>query len=90
MNIYFVREGTTVVANVVINVPLWDERVFSFKFECGSDAYAGLLAKEMQAQLSSELEAIRMNEYQAGWKEKAAHKGAQRGWFASTFKWRNK
>ena len=90
MNIYFVRDGNHVKANVTIDVPHWDARMFTFTFDCGSEAYAGLLTEAMQRQITSEIEAIRKDEYESGWRDKAAHKGPRRGWFADTFRWRNR
>ena len=90
MRIHFEREGTQAVANIVLAVPNLDERVFSCKFECGGEAYAGLLVEQMQRQLQKEIEAIRQNEYENGWKDKSAHKGPRKSWFASTFQFRNR
>jgi hypothetical protein len=90
MNIYFEREGTKVKASVTADVPNYETRVFSLFCECGGEVYAGLLTEAMQRQISSEIEAIRRDEYESGWRDKAAHKGPRRGWFASTFKWRNR
>lgn len=90
MNIYFKREGNKVMASIVIDVPNWDARVFSFAFDCGGEAYAGLLTAEMQRQIQVEIENIRRDEYESGWHDKAAHKGARRSWFATTFQWRNR
>ena len=90
MRIHFKREGTKVVANVDLDVPTWDTHVFACTFECGNEVYAGLLTEAMRVQLAKEIEAIRQYEYESGWRDKAAHKGARRDWFASTFNWRNR
>lgn len=90
MKIYFERDGNKVKANVVIDVPTWDARMFTFTFDCGSEAYAGLLTNAMQSQLKAELEILRRDEYEDGWRAKAAHKSGPKAWFASTFHWRNR
>ena len=90
MRIYFERSGTRVLANVVMEVPTWDSRVFSCEFECGNEAYAGLLTEAMRHQLESELRNLRQNEYETGWKDKAARKCPKKNWFASTFGFRNR
>ena len=90
MRINFERDGTKVVAKVVIDVPTWDARVFSCTFECSNEAYAGLLTEAMRNQLEKELKAIRQNEYEAGWKDKSTRKRPKKNWFASTFGFRNR
>lgn len=90
MNITFSRDGTKAVAHVELAIPNYDSRVFPMAFDCGTEVYAGLLVEAMRRSLDSELETIRRDEYESGWKDKAAHKGARRSWFATTFRWRNR
>lgn len=90
MDIRFEREGTKVKASVTVSIPGYEDRSFPFTFDCGAAEYAGLLAEAMRSQLLEEIEEVRKDEYQSGWRDKSAHKGGQKQWFATTLKWRNR
>jgi len=90
MQIHFSRDGTQAVAKVTLTIPTYDARVFPMVFECGSEVYAGLLVEAMNAALQNEVETIRRDEYEAGWNDKTSRKRPKRGWFATSFVWRNR
>lgn len=80
--IVFSRDGTKVKASINTPIPNYDVRVFNFMWECGGEAYAGLLAAAMHREMHDKLKAIRADAYEKGWKDAKAKK-TKETWFGS-------
>lgn len=72
--IQFSRNGTLVRCTVPLQVPNYEKRLFHFEWETNSPAFAGLLSAEMDKRLHAELERIRREAYERGWKDAKAKK----------------
>jgi len=72
--IYLSRNGTLVRCTVHLRVPNYELRLFHFEWETNNRAFAGLLSAEMDKQLQTELERIRREAYERGWKDAKAKK----------------
>lgn len=75
MRIDFTREGT----RVVVTLTIWITMKFPFSFECGSEWAAHLLVVELDRRFRQQVENIRREEYDAGWRDhrKRAKKAVQ-------------
>ncbi len=74
------RQGKQVALAVTVNIPFYDDRMFTLEWNCDSEVYAGLLADAMQRQTKETLKAIRREAYNEGWRDaKAKRKKAT--WF---------
>lgn len=82
--ISFKRDGTVVRSDVTIFVPNYEARVFYFKWEAGSGAYAGFVSAQMQREMNAGLKAIRKDAYEQGWKDAKA-KRTKEEWFSGTW-----
>lgn len=78
--INFKRDDKDAVVTLDLAVPTYDERVFSFKFGCGSEVYAGLLTEAMRKAFGNAVQAARREAYNDGWRDAKA-KTAKRDWF---------
>lgn len=54
-------------------------------FECGNQMFADLLTQKLGNELSKNIQAIRQEEYEKGWKDAKAKK-AKTKWFSAAFK----
>lgn len=61
-------------------MPTWNERTFQFSFNCGGEAYAGLLTKALRDALGDAVQAVRREAYEEGWRDAKA-KTAKRDYF---------
>jgi len=77
------RIGTAVKIEFHSELPI-DNNVFPFRFECGTEWAASLLASKLRQSLYEEIRAIRENEYQRGYRDGRA-KRAKENWFSSSF-----
>lgn len=79
--ISFKRMDCSAVASIDILVPYYNERSFPMSFDCGNEAYAGLLVRAMVNRMEAKLKAIRDEAYEQGWKDAKSNK-ARSTWFS--------
>lgn len=70
--IRFSRDGTVVRATVSCPIPNYESRDFWFQWIPGDEAYAGLLSAALQTRMVDQLERIRREAYEQGWKDAKA------------------
>ena len=83
--IEIVRDKEEVQLRVTLHIPYYETRVFSFKFNCSSECYAGLLAHHISKTLGRLLQGIRANAYNKGYADGKA-KRAKEIYFSPCFK----
>ncbi len=69
MKIDIGRKGTKVVVSVSLYIPCWETRVFTLDWECGNEAYAGLLTKLFHGTFTDRIQEIRRKAYEQGWND---------------------
>lgn len=74
-------KDTKVVIEVEGKYPL--KLNYLFYWECNRDDYASLLAENLDKRMRQDLETIRRESYDKGWKDAKAKKTAKDTWFKS-------
>ena len=77
------RNGTQVVLEFTIEIPLDAKRVFPFSWNAGSEWAAGFLANAMRNALNEAVKNARSEEYEAGWRHARSHRTPKCAWFTS-------
>lgn len=85
MNISFVRNGSVVEVKLSISVPGHDAVTYSAAWDAQEKFYAGFLVSAMQQQMMSEMERMRREAYEKGWKDAKSKKHPKESWFSSKF-----
>jgi hypothetical protein len=78
------RKDNEVEIKVTLLVPHYDNRVFTFSFNCGAAVYAGLLTQHIKNEIWTHVKKLRAEAYEQGWADAKAKRQKQT-WFKSSF-----
>ena len=75
------RTETEVTLFLVIAVPNYEKRTFTFVCKAGNEAYAGFLAEAARNAMCDFVQKCRQDEYECGWRDAKA-KRTKKDWFS--------
>lgn len=78
--ITFDRKEKQVVLEVSCFIPFWNDRVFSFYWNCEDEVYAGLLAYRFSREFERAVRTAREEAYNDGWKDAKAKRIRKTWW----------
>lgn len=68
-----------------VDAPYPVSKTYFFYWDCERDDFAELLTKHLKDHLYNEIQRIRREEYNLGWKDAKSKKVAKRTWFKGWF-----
>jgi hypothetical protein len=72
--IHILRDGQFAVLHFDLRIPTWETRSYPLRFNCGGEAYAGLLTAAMNKELEDTVRQLRSEAYAEGWADAKAKK----------------
>jgi hypothetical protein len=61
-------------------------KTYYFYWECNNEDFANLLTENIRSHMQNELQRIRREAYDHGWKDAKSKKGSKETWFSSIWK----
>lgn len=85
MKLDFRREGQSLFVNTTIYVPGHGDISYTATIGLGNEYYAGFVVDALKKQMGDEMNAMRRESYEEGWKAAKAKKASKETWFSSVF-----